>query len=120
MNPETLARTFLSHMERRELDEAEALLAPGFQMTFPSGVKFSTISELIEWARPRYRRIAKRIERVEVADDCVVIVQGTLIGEWPDGQPFEGIRFVDWFEIRDGLIREQRVWNDLAEFRRDN
>jgi hypothetical protein len=34
---------------------------------------------------------------------------------WPDGTPFEGIRFIDRFTIRDGKLADQLVWNDIAE-----
>jgi hypothetical protein len=40
---------------------------------------------------------------------------GTLAGEWTDGTPFAGIRFVDRFSVRDGMIICQEVWNDLGE-----
>jgi len=29
--------------------------------------------------------------------------------------PFEGVRFVDRFEVAGGLLTRQDVWNDLAE-----
>jgi hypothetical protein len=45
----------------------------------------------------------------------VVIVSGTLHGEWPDGTPFSGIRYCDRFVLKDGRLLEQQVWNDLAE-----
>ncbi len=38
-------------------------------------------------------------------------------GRWPDGRPFEGVRFMDRFEVAGGLVRRQEVWNDLAEAR---
>ncbi len=38
-----------------------------------------------------------------------------LAGEWPDGTPFDGIRFIDRFELADGKLARQEVWNDLAE-----
>ena len=44
-----------------------------------------------------------------------VYVTGTLHGERPDGTPFEGIRFIDRFEVKAGKILKQDVWNDLAE-----
>jgi hypothetical protein len=40
-----------------------------------------------------------------------------LQGTWLQGAPFEGIRFIDRMEVRDGLITRQDVWNDLAEHR---
>lgn len=115
---ETIVRQFLAHLENRDLDAAERLLASDIEMIFPGGARFKRLEELLLWARPRYRRIAKRIARMDTAscgEGDIVICQGELLGEWPDGQQFEGIRFADWFLIRDGLIRKQHVWNDLAE-----
>ncbi len=43
---------------------------------------------------------------------------GTLGGEWPDGTAFDGIRFIDRFELQGGLITRQDVWNDMAEVAR--
>ena len=45
----------------------------------------------------------------------IVYCFGTLNGEWPDGQAFSGIRFIDRFEITQGRITRQQVWNDIAE-----
>jgi hypothetical protein len=39
---------------------------------------------------------------------------GTLYGEWPDGTPFRGNRYVDRFVVRDGKIVQMDVWNDSA------
>jgi len=45
----------------------------------------------------------------------VVTSIGTLYGEKLDGSPFEEIRYVDVFTLRNGRIVRQEVWNDLAE-----
>jgi hypothetical protein len=34
---------------------------------------------------------------------------------WADGSSFEGIRFIDRFELVTGKIQRQDVWNDLGE-----
>ena len=34
--------------------------------------------------------------------------------EAADETPFEGIRYIDRFLMRDGRIVDQKVWNDLA------
>ena len=47
----------------------------------------------------------------------MVYILGTLYGRWTDGSTFAGIRFVDRFEIREGLIVLQEVWNDIGEYR---
>jgi len=109
---------FLDAMQRRDLNAAQRFLAPDFSMCFPGGVRMSRLEELVERARGRYRAVAKDYETV---DECwtgsgtVVYCFGTLRGTWNDGRSFSGIRFIDRFEVVDGSIRRQDVWNDLAE-----
>ena len=57
----------------------------------------------------------ERFETVAGEDETIVYSLGTLYGEWPDGTPFEGNRYIDRFVVRDGLIVSQDVWNDSAE-----
>lgn len=111
-------RAFLTALEARDLPAAKTHLHPEVEMIFPGGAVFHRLEDLINWARPRYRNVAKRVERIDVAGETA-FAQGTLYGHWPDGSAFEGIRFADWFEFERGLIRRQRVWNDLAEVRLD-
>jgi ketosteroid isomerase-like protein len=115
---EETIRAFLAALEARDLEAAERHLHPDVEMVFPGGAVFHRLEDLVVWARPRYRDVAKRVERIDVATGPageVAFAQGTLHGHWPDGAPFDGIRFADWFEFDGGLIRRQRVWNDLAE-----
>lgn len=117
---EALVRAYLAEMEARDLQAAQKRLAEGFTMTFPGGATFRRPAELVDWAASRYRRVGKVVERTESVlggEHTVVWCFGTLFGVWPDGSPFEGIRFVDRFTVRDGLIVDQLVWNDLAELR---
>lgn len=114
--PEQIVRDFLDAMGRRDLDAASAYLADGFTMVFPGGAKFSRLEELIAWAKPRYRRIAKAYERFDTVpgmEYATVYCSGTLYGEWPEGQAFEGVRFIDRFTVRGGRLLDQAVWNDL-------
>jgi 4-oxalocrotonate tautomerase family enzyme len=119
-DPKATVTAYLSSMEARDLQSAQAVLAPGFEMHFPGAPVMHGLEELIAWARPRYRFVRKTIDRVESLQAgavSVVFVIGTLAGEWPDGAAFSGIRFIDRFEIEDGLLTRQDVWNDLAEVR---
>ena len=66
----------------------------------------------------RYKWVKKRMDTFDVAkgaNGTVVYSVGTLYGEWPDGTPFEGNRYVDRFEVRNGKIVKMDVWNDSAE-----
>ena len=111
---------YLTAMEARDLAAAEAALGPGFRMQVPGTSAMTSLSELIGWARNRYRFVRKATDAVEAFESggaVVVYIRGTLRGAWPDGSPFEGIRFIDRFEVADGKIVRQDVWNDIAEVR---
>ncbi|MFN0162133.1 MAG: nuclear transport factor 2 family protein [Burkholderiales bacterium] len=121
-SPQGLVRAYLDAMEARDLKLAQSFLAPGFSMEFPGPVRMSSLAQLLEWAKPRYRFVRKAYERYDVAGtpaDGVVYCFGSLSGEWPDGTPFAGIRFIDRFALRDGLLADQKVWNDLGEALRE-
>lgn len=113
-------RRFLDRMEARDLTGAEAMLADDFVMTFPSGKRLTRLTDLVEWSRGRYSFVRKSYERFDVAPGATgptVYCFGTLAGEWLDGQPFEGIRFIDRFETAGGRLTRQDVWNDMGEAR---
>ena len=120
MNASSLVQAYLAAMEARDLGLAEAMLAPGFTMQFPGPVTFTRLSELIEWAKPRYRfvkKIYQRFDEASAGDAAVVYCYGTLAGEWPNGIAFAEIRFIDRFTVAGGKLVDQTVWNDLAEVR---
>ncbi|MEM8658742.1 MAG: nuclear transport factor 2 family protein [Pseudomonadota bacterium] len=115
-SPETLVRRYLDTMEARDLGQAKTMLAPGFEMVFPGGVRFTELEALVAWSKVRYANISKTFTRFESTPTTVYCI-GTLSGGWPDGTPFQGIRFIDRFEHADGLLTRQEVWNDMAEHR---
>jgi hypothetical protein len=94
------------------------MVGPGFSATFPRGRHFPSLDAWLESSRGTYVRIAKRFERIDVAitgAQCAIVhCSGTLHGERVDGKPLEGFRYIDRFVIRDGLIVDQLVWNDLV------
>lgn len=118
--PVNLALDFLAALEARNIEVAEAMLAANFQMTFPGTKPMTSLAELIDWAKDRYRFVEKTVTCTEAFHNdgrTIVYIIGTLSGEWPDGVPFEGIRFIDRFEIEGGKLVSQDVWNDVAEER---
>jgi hypothetical protein len=118
-SPSRIVATYLRTMEARDLDGARAMLAPGFNMTFPGNRHYAKLEELIEGSKGRYRSVRKVFERfdeAETPEGTVVYSIGTLTGEWNDGTAFSGIRYIDRFLMRDGKFLATRVWNDLAEF----
>lgn len=120
-DPAELVRDYLFAMEARDIDRAKAMLGTGFSMTFPATPPMTQLEELIEWSKPRYRFVTKTYEGFDAmqgaADAAIVYCRGTLSGENLDGSAFSGIRFIDRFEVTDGRITRQDVWNDMAETR---
>lgn len=118
-DPIMLVRDYLAAMEAREIDKASDMLGAGFTMTFPGMAPMTKLEQLIEWAKPRYNFVTKTYSGFDAmqtpGDAAVVYCRGTLSGEWPDGTPFEGIRFIDRFEVTAGHLTRQDVWNDIAE-----
>jgi len=115
-----IVTSFLNAMEQRDLNAASEFLSEEFSMTFPGGVSFTTLQQLVEWSKTRYSSIAKKYDQFDesyTVDGTVVYCHGTLHGEWLDGSTFDGIRFIDRFVMSNGLIQSQQVWNDLAETR---
>jgi hypothetical protein len=108
---------------------ASRFTAPGMRIRFTGGRQMQQPADCTAFNKSRYKWVKKRIERTETvahshqvsaaaqADaDTVVYSLGTLYGEWPDGTPFEGNRYVDRYVVRAGLITEMDVWNDSAEW----
>lgn len=112
-----LVHGFLDRMQQRDLAAAQALLAPDFQMTFPGAPAMQQLEQLVQWSRSRYLRVEKvyaRFDECWTGDGAIVYCFGQLHGTWLDGSAFEGIRFIDRFDVRDGKICRQDVWNDMA------
>ena len=121
-DPCAIVLAFLDALGARELEKARLLLAEDFSMHFPGTEPMSDLQELVEWSKPRYSNIEKHIEGTEAfgspGSATVVYCRGTLSGVWTDGSRFEGIRFIDRFELVGGKIQRQEVWNDLGETQR--
>jgi 4-oxalocrotonate tautomerase family enzyme len=106
-DPVEIVRAFLDVMETRDLEAAGAFLGEGFVMTFPGAAPMKTLQEL----QKKY----KGFEVANMPGGPVVYCRGWLSGEWPDGEGFANIRFVDRFELTNGKITKQDVWNDIAD-----
>ena len=99
---------------------ARTYMAPDVKITFTGGRVFDDPAGTTAFNAARYRRVKKKFERTDVAsgsteDEAIVYNIGTLYGEWPDGEPFSGNRYVDRFVVRGGKIVQMDVWNDSAE-----
>jgi hypothetical protein len=104
---------------------ASRYTASDLQILFTGGRAMHAPSECAQFNASRYKWVKKRIERADVVQstpeeaargETVVYSIGTLYGEWPDGQPFEGNRYVDRYIVKNGLITHMDVWNDSAEW----
>lgn len=111
-------KRFLRYMEDRDLKSANEMMAPEAEITFPGNRKFKSQAEMVQASRGRYQWVKKNFEQVDVYpknSTFVVYIIGTLYGVNRHGVSFSGVRYLDRFEIIDGLIARQDVWNDLAE-----
>lgn len=104
---------------------ASGYTAPGMKILFTGGRPMNEPADCTKFNASRYKWVKKRIERTEevisgsngaAPDEFVVYSLGTLYGEWPDGTPFEGNRYVDRYVVKSGLITHMDVWNDSAEW----
>lgn len=98
--------------------KAATFIADDLVITFTGGRKFAHPRESAAFNAGRYKWVKKRMLRTDVvpgAGETIVYNLGHLYGEWPDGTPFDGNRYIDRFVVRDGKIVEMDVWNDSAE-----
>ena len=113
-----IVRVYLETHMIPDPEAAARYVAPNFELTFTGGRRFNTPTGATGFNARRYKWVKKKMERFETVpgeDETIVYSLGTLYGEWPDGTPFEGNRYIDRFVVRDGLIVSQDVWNDSAE-----
>lgn len=112
-----------AYLERSMVPDPEgaaAFLAPGARIIFTGGRRFDSAAGPTAFNARRYAWVKKRMQRMDAAPgdtagDVHVYATGALYGAWPDGTPFDGNRYLDFFVVRGGLIVETEVWNDSAE-----
>lgn len=119
-DPAALVEEFLTIHMIPDPERAKTFMATGAKITFTGGRPFAEPKDCTAFNKKRYKWVKKKFERTDVswsADkrEAVVYQTGTLYGEWPDGAPFQGNRYVDRYVVRDGLIHQMDVWNDSAE-----
>lgn len=100
---------------------AKAFVSPELQIRFTGGREMRSPADCAAFNATRYAWVKKKFDRTEVVsgateEESVVYMIGTLYGEWPDGTPFSGNRYVDRYVVRAGRIVEMQVWNDSAEW----
>lgn len=102
-------------------DAARAHCAPGMEIRFTGNRLMHDPAEATAFNRSRYKWVKKKFGPTHVVaggtpEETIVYQTGTLYGEWPDGTPFEGNRYVDRYVVRHGKIVKMEVWNDSAEW----
>lgn len=113
-----LVTRFLRLVEERNLEEASTFLAPDVRITFPGGRTFQNLEDQVASSVGRFRNVRKVFDQFDVSESegsLIVYCFGTLEGQALDGTPFGGVRFIDRFAVRAGLITDQKVWNDMGE-----
>ncbi|WP_298984426.1 nuclear transport factor 2 family protein [uncultured Roseibium sp.] len=113
-----IVRDYLDASMKPDPDLAATFVADNVVITFTGGRVFKHPSGPTAFNAGRYSWVKKKMDTFDVAtggERTVVYSVGTLYGEWPDGTPFEGNRYVDRFEVEDGKIVRMDVWNDSAE-----
>ena len=121
MTPAQIVDEFLRLVMIPDPASARRYVSPDLQIRFTGGRAMRDPAETSAFNATRYRWVKKRIERSDTvvggtAEETIVYSLGTLHGEWPDGTPFEGNRYVDRYVLRHGLIVQMEVWNDSAEW----
>ena len=119
--PAAIVDEYLRLLMVPDPDAARRFVAPGLQIRFTGGRAMTDPAQCAAFNATRYRWVRKRVESTEVvaggtAEATVVYSLGTLYGEWPDGTPFEGNRYVDRYVVSHGRITRMEVWNDSAEW----
>jgi FPC/CPF motif-containing protein YcgG len=124
-SPAQVVDEFLRLVMIPDPESASRYTAPGLRIRFTGGRAMKSPADTTAFNKARYQWVKKRIERTETVSnsthigapgETVVYSLGTLHGQWPDGTPFEGNRYVDRYVVTDGLITEMDVWNDSAEW----
>ena len=120
MEPVAIVDTFLTALMVPDPDTARRYIARNLQIVFTGGRGMRDPAECAAFNKGRYKWVKKKFEATELVaggspERTVVYNIGTLYGEWPDGTPFEGNRYVDRYVLAQGLIERMEVWNDSAE-----
>lgn len=116
-----LVETYLRLHMIPDPDAARAYCAPELEIRFTGNRLMHDPAEATAFNRARYKWVKKKFGPTHVvaggtAAETVVYQTGTLYGEWLDGTPFEGNRYVDRYVVRHGKIVKMEVWNDSAEW----
>ncbi len=120
MTPEQIVNEYLRLVMIPEPEQASRYVSDAMTIHFTGNRLMHRPADCAAFNASRYKWVKKSIDSTETVaggtdEHTVVYSLGTLYGEWPDGTPFEGNRYVDRYIVSHGLITELSVWNDSAE-----
>jgi hypothetical protein len=120
MNPQEIVEEFLRIIMIPDPVGARAFVSPQLRIRFTGAREMRDPAECSAFNASRYRWVKKRFEQTDVVTgtsdgEAIVYNIGTLYGEWLDGTPFEGNRYVDRYVLQHDKIVQMDVWNDSAE-----
>ncbi|MNY77286.1 hypothetical protein D3C86_2171320 [compost metagenome] len=58
------------------------------------------------------------MDAIELPHRVIVYATGSVDGTLLDGTRFEGVRYIDRFDIVNDKITRKEVWSDMADFLR--
>jgi hypothetical protein len=118
---QAVAQAFLSAINQRDADAAQALLTPGGMLEFPGGTIFERVVDFLQWAQTRYHRAEYTYQAWDVvarAERFIVYAKGTISGELLDGTRFDDVRCMERFTIHEKRVERKEVWSDIADMLR--
>jgi len=115
-----VVETYLERSMVPDPEGAAEFVSGDFRLVFTGGRRMAGPAESAAFNAKRYKWVKKRFLRTDAAldpatGDVHVYNTGQLYGEWPDGTPFDGNRYMDIFTVRGRKIVSTDVWNDSAE-----
>ena len=121
MNAKHIVEEFLRIIMIPDPVSARAFVSPQLRIRFTGAREMKDPTECSAFNASRYKWVKKKFVQTDVVaggseEEAIVYNIGTLYGEWLDGTPFEGNRYVDRYVVAHGKIVQMDVWNDSAEW----
>lgn len=116
--PVGVIMSYLTALQAGDLTAVRGHLSEACAIHLPGGNVIADPGELVTWARTRMRVFKVQVLGTDASPGPrgpVVHLRGRQSGEFPDGTPFEGIRFSTRYEFDARKIARIDMWSDLAE-----
>ena len=100
-------------IDEGDLEHANRFLSNNFEMVCSGNIKLRTLAEFVERSQNQYQTIlSTNISLYGLG--AIFFCHGMFAGRWLDGSAFSDVRFIDRFDVSEGLITLHENWNDLA------